>query len=163
MVTEFVEAEEVAPICEKQGEEVVQGRTKHRGEPCENIVVEGVGIKKRCGRYCKKHPGVEKTAWSKNSRPPRYGNFMCPACNRERGWKRLGIAGLTWSTFQSLPTVCTICGSTDRLVPDHDHTTGEVRGILCDSCNHGLGNFADNVERLRAAVRYLGGDPCSVA
>ncbi len=38
---------------------------------------------------------------------------------------------------------------------DHNHTTGEVRGILCSSCNPGLGYFKDNIQILQSAIKYL--------
>jgi len=57
---------------------------------------------------------------------------------------------------------CAICGitreecNTKRALPvDHDHETGEVRGILCDSCNRGIGLLKENPELLRKAAAYL--------
>lgn len=42
-----------------------------------------------------------------------------------------------------------------KLYVDHCHKTGKVRGLLCHSCNIGLGNFKDNTLLLTSAIRYL--------
>jgi hypothetical protein len=49
------------------------------------------------------------------------------------------------------------CKSGKRLAVDHNHITGKVRGLLCYSCNTGLGHFlADNgPETLLRAVAYI--------
>ena len=41
------------------------------------------------------------------------------------------------------------------LVIDHDHATGELRGLLCKTCNKALGCFQDDPEMLRRAARYV--------
>jgi hypothetical protein len=38
---------------------------------------------------------------------------------------------------------------------DHCHKTGRIRGVLCFSCNAGLGNFKDNITALEEAIFYL--------
>lgn len=56
-------------------------------------------------------------------------------------------------------TNCFICGvektDTKSLCIDHNHTTGLVRGVLCDHCNKGLGLFRDNPKYLKSAINYL--------
>lgn len=42
-------------------------------------------------------------------------------------------------------------------VVDHCHSSGKVRGILCNECNRGLGYFHDNKEALIKAASYLTG------
>ncbi len=52
---------------------------------------------------------------------------------------------------------CLICGRPDPEQVDHDHETGEVRGILCFNCNGGLGQFRDDPRALDRAARYVTG------
>lgn len=52
---------------------------------------------------------------------------------------------------------CDICMTkpSAALCVDHDHVTGEVRGLLCGSCNRALGLLGDNLEGVMRAVKYL--------
>jgi len=56
--------------------------------------------------------------------------------------------------------ICAICKKppqqNKRLAVDHCHTTGDIRGLLCDLCNRGLGFFQDDIERIAIAIVYLG-------
>jgi len=67
--------------------------------------------------------------------------------------------------LQKQNNACAICGTTENNVTgknrgwnfavDHDHETGEVRGLLCNQCNRGLGMLGDTVESLKKAIQYL--------
>jgi hypothetical protein len=56
---------------------------------------------------------------------------------------------------------CAICGKKIRKRSeqhvDHDHKTNIVRGILCGTCNRGLGHFHDSIQLLVLALAYLRG------
>jgi len=41
------------------------------------------------------------------------------------------------------------------LVIDHCHTTGNIRGLLCPTCNNALGLFHDSIKKLSNAITYL--------
>lgn len=54
---------------------------------------------------------------------------------------------------------CAICKSEDskgkRFSVDHNHKTGEVRGLLCNPCNAALGLLKDSPEIINSAKEYL--------
>jgi hypothetical protein len=51
--------------------------------------------------------------------------------------------------------VCAICQTAQAIHVDHDHRTGQIRGLLCLRCNAALGQLADDPLVLRRAARYL--------
>lgn len=54
--------------------------------------------------------------------------------------------------------LCLICQKSDplgNLSVDHDHVTGEIRGLLCRKCNALLGQASDSIPLLAAAIDYL--------
>ena len=50
---------------------------------------------------------------------------------------------------------CKICSRVEPLCVDHCHTTLKVRGLLCHSCNLGIGKFRDEPQLLRKAALYI--------
>ncbi len=69
--------------------------------------------------------------------------------------------------FQDQNGLCAIClrpertkaskstSTPKRLAVDHDHASDRIRGLLCASCNTGLGLFEDRFDLLEAALDYL--------
>lgn len=87
---------------------------------------------------------------------------QCKSCQANNQRKRL--YGITNQEFQALVEdqdfECAICceeldiaGGNHAV--DHNHTTGKVRGILCRSCNHGIGKLKDSPAILLKATEYL--------
>ena len=79
----------------------------------------------------------------------------------EQDWYLRKEYGLTLAEYDAMLAAqdgcCAICRKQHkrRLAVDHDHNTGRVRGLLCSSCNNGLGRFEDDADRMRRAVDYL--------
>lgn len=72
--------------------------------------------------------------------------------------------GITQTEYDKLlksqGNCCALCGVHDedssvKFHVDHCHTTGKVRGILCQTCNQALGLFRDDVSVLKRAIDYL--------
>lgn len=86
---------------------------------------------------------------------------------RERLRKRWlsNIYGISQEQYDALVSSqgskCWICGKpaegerNGKLSVDHNHVTDEVRGLLCQMCNAGVGMFCDSVENLSRAIEYL--------
>lgn len=105
-----------------------------------------------------------------HSRNPDGLNYLCRKCARDK--HRLENYGISWDRYQEMLATqgggCAICGqqcSTGRLLAvDHDRsccpnyikTCGKcVRGLLCGSCNQGIGKLRDSPLLLRRAAAYL--------
>ncbi|OHD23878.1 MAG: hypothetical protein A2Y38_17005 [Spirochaetes bacterium GWB1_59_5] len=125
---------------------------------------------KRCTR-CKQWKGFE--LFHKSAVHPSGRASACIECLRKVDdvvyEKKLEQKfGLSVQDYQALLIAqsgrCAIClrperatkfGKVVRLSVDHCHTTGRVRGLLCRSCNFGLGSFDDDPDTLLLAANYL--------
>lgn len=67
--------------------------------------------------------------------------------------------GLTADELRALiaehDNICALCSRVGPLVVDHNHKTGKVRGMLCQTCNKALGMLGDDVEGLERALVYV--------
>lgn len=82
------------------------------------------------------------------------------ASKRKYWLKRYGLCKDSYDVLlQAQGGVCAICHSECSRHPslsvDHCHTTEQIRGLLCHSCNLALGNLEDDPARARAAAAYL--------
>ena len=75
-------------------------------------------------------PAKEKKLWEQK-RPKKFSLFTCPLCEK-----------------------MTIVGHS-KVVLDHNHHNGRVRGYLCESCNTGIGRFDDNIAQVERAIDWL--------
>ncbi len=112
-----------------------------------------------CGRanareWALRNPGQARSA-SKRWQQANPGRIL--EYNRKR------LYGVPFGEYEVLLETqrggCAICGEPSRLTKplhvDHDHASGTVRGLLCEYCNKGLGQFKDDPNKLRKAALYL--------
>lgn len=122
------------------------------------IVLEKICIDCQKIKSIKEFPSIKKG---------KYHRKRCNKCywihNKERfaRYYRRSKYGFTEKSYQEFldnhKRKCALCSSDKDLVIDHDHATGDVRGLLCSHCNKGLGYFKDNKEALMKGVKYLEG------
>lgn len=106
------------------------------------------------------HRGICKACSAKRSadyrtrNPEKYKNTL-RVCARNRLYGPDGIAHFE-EQRQIQNGECAICHQPmEKACSDHDHETGKWRGLLCDSCNRGIGLLKDSVEVLASAICYL--------
>lgn len=86
--------------------------------------------------------------------------------DRWRAWSLQHKYGLTLDAYAALLAKqgggCAICQATigevkrnRRLFVDHDHQTGEVRGLLCGRCNTAIAYLRDHPQYAHALLGYL--------
>ena len=122
-------------------------------KPCKDCVAQGITTKREAkwpGPRCTTHWRAEKKRRSAQA----------------HGVHVEKVYGITAEDYQRLYLLqgerCAICGvatgKRKRLAVDHDHETGEVRGLLCGKCNFDLlGRY--NEAALLRAVEYLRNPP----
>ena len=127
--------------------------------PIEHFAKKGSGRSTRCSRCVAEyfrnyyHNNPERKA----KHQARVAARKIARPNADRAAKY----GITEKELDKLLTenggLCFICSLSPIEHVDHCHLTGKVRGGLCRSCNHGLGNFKDDVKVLSKAIEYLRG------
>lgn len=152
---------------------------------CDACVEARLPVWQQATRRAEKIPGVKLKAAPSGTRwCPRCANYLpigafnlrgkrppsyCAVCTSElsHGRNLMEHFGLTVADYDALVELqkgrCAICLSLPgrvRMAVDHQHSTGEIRGLLCKRCNHKLlGSAFDRAWVLRRAAAYLDNPP----
>lgn len=118
---------------------------------CQKDFIRSHGRQKYCTRKCGQ-AHYQKAFYKAN---PGYNERYAGAAHLKHRY------GITMDQYEVMLLTqggtCAICGeSPEKLVVDHCHDTGAVRGLLCDFCNKALGFLKDSIENLDHAKEYLG-------
>lgn len=128
--------------------------------------------RKRVRKWTADHPekcrGYARKYREQNREKVREASRKYAAAHREKvsALGRQAKYGISEECYRTMMTTqgghCAICGNggngNGNLCVDHDHVSGEVRGLLCVPCNAGLGSFRDNPILFQEAIRYLKGE-----
>jgi len=107
-------------------------------------------------RHCKICMRNDRRVWAKTKGAKKF--------IRNQGYK--SRYGISYEVFEemlkSCDYTCHICGCKvvqkhggNKACLDHCHTTGNLRGVLCNRCNKGIGLLDDSVDVLQKAIDYL--------
>lgn len=103
------------------------------------------------GTYCKPH----HDARGRESKQRVHGSSRHYHLLRRYGVSAADVAEMVTQQGGACPICLRPLGKRHHV--DHDHVTGQVRAVLCFTCNGGLGNDGDDAVRLRRAAAYLDG------
>ena len=139
--------------CTKCGKEKILDDFSDLGK---HILAKRSANSKQMGKrsHCKECRAKHTKAYEKRVRRPR--NYYPQADKRNQFKRHYGITPEEYQVmFDKQNGLCAICGKPETttwqsgvksgkvklLAVDHDHVTGKVRGLLCQTCNIGLGNY----------------------
>ena len=115
--------------------------------------------KKNRTKVLKANRQWRKDNWERHLRTTR--TYRAKNRQRQRVLSRRWSYGLTDDAFKRMKEAqnnrCALCNRKVKLVVDHCHHTGRIRGLLCYRCNTGLGFLGDTPDSLDRAFKYVRG------
>lgn len=114
---------------------------------------------KRCSARCRKNRYWSNPAAAKRASIAHY-RANADKKNKDSVARKYGISRQEYEEyFMRANYRCQSCGDRPNnprhLHLDHCHATGVIRGVLCRSCNHALGNVKDTPAILLRLYQYL--------
>jgi len=126
------------------------------------------GVRKEGYLHCEKHVSDNRKkankCWAKKSKEEK-SKIHKSRKDYHRDFYLKRNYGITNEKYKELlheqNGKCAICGDEGkeqepRLHVDHNHITGEVRGLLCILCNFSIGGLREKKEYFVKALNYLG-------
>lgn len=130
------------------------------GRVCHNCMLE---FKKEIYHKDKKKNKLKRQIYCKlnsDRELARASEYYCKNKEKVRIRKLCKLYNITETKYFEMKILyqnkCEICNKYDeKLQVDHNHDTGEVRGLLCKLCNSGIGHLKDNPILIKSALEYL--------